>query len=565
MMSRRSTRYAWILALAFTFPQVAFSAKSTKKTEKPIVYEGSGPMRGNPNAPQGGTFNFSIGLEPSTLNPITGTDLYNQAVQSYVLDSLMGRDPETHEWLPGLAEKAEISPDGKTFTFWIRKNAKFHDGHPLTAEDVKFSFDVVFDPKYNAAHMRPYFENVDKAEIIDPYTVKFTVKEKYFRNFDTLCSMAILPKHFYGDAEAGIKKNKTIMGSGSYKLEKYDQGQSIVFVRNKEWWGNDLPQHKGQSNFERVRMRFIKDENIVLETLKKGDLDFYDDFKPEAYTVKATGPEWGKTAFKEKVENLSPKDYGYIGWNLERPLFKDREVRHALAMLVNRPEMIHKFRFDMSLPATGPTYQQSDYADPNVKPVPYDPKKAVEILKKAGWTDSDKDGVLDKTVDGKKVDFRFTLYYGNKDTEKYWVMYQGDLKRVGIDMQLQLIEWNAMMKAVDEHNFDAITMRWGSGGIDWDPKQVWHSASAAKGGSNFISYKNPEVDKLIDEARQELDKAKRVKILRKVYAMIAADYPYAFLFNERYVLYAHSNKVKMVKPTYKYTIGDGFWWAASPN
>ncbi len=550
------------LALALFASATALLPNVSSAQAKPTVIEGDTLNIGNLNAPKKGVFNIVLKGEPTTLNPITSTDLYSSTVHAFTCDTIMARDPDTYEWIPGIAERAETSADGKTITFRIRKGATFHDGKPVTAEDIKFSYDVIFDNNYNAAHKRPYYENFEKAEIVDPMTVKFTVKEPYFRNFDTLAATYVLPKHIYGNAEEGKKKNKTVVCSGPYKFDKYDQGQSITVVRNNEWYGRTLPQSKGEYNFERVRFRFIKDENIILETLKKGDLDYFDDITPEAFTKKAVGPEWGKTVQKIKTQNLSPKDYAFIGWNLKRPLFKDREVRHALTMLVNREEMIQKFRFGMSLPATGPWYQQSEYADPSVKAVKFDPKGAVELLKKAGWTDTDKDGVLDKVLDGKKTDFRFTLQYGNKDTEKYWVLIQNDFKKVGIDLQLQLLEWNAFVKNLQNGDFDALTLRWGAGSVLIDPKQIWHSESAVKGGSNFIDYRNPEVDKLIDQARTEFDKEKRKATLRKVYKMIAEDYPYVFLWNDKDILYAHSNKIGKPKDTFKYDVGATYWWSA---
>lgn len=552
MIIRSALKVAGMPLVAFGFAFGVFTASQ--------LVRAAGAAYGNPNAPQGGTFSVNLGIEPTTLNPITGTDVPNQEVQTYTIDSLMDRDPNTYEWIPALAEKVEKSADGKTFTFTLRKNAKWHDGKPVTAEDVKFSLDVIFDPKYNAAHLRPYYENIEKAEIVDPLTVRFTTKTKYFKNFEVVAGLAILPKHFYGDADAGKKKNKTILGSGPYKLAKYEQGQYILLEKNKEWWGATVPEMKGRYNFANIRMRFIKESDFAIERLKKGELDF-DDLTPEAYTKKAVGPEWGKSVLKEKVENNQPKDYGYIGWNLRKELFKDRDVRLALYHLLNREEMNQKFRFGMSLLATGPWYQQSDYANKNVKPVVFDPKKAIELLKKAGWNDTDKDGLLDKVVNGKKVDFRFSLIYGNPDTEKYWVMFQSDLRKVGIQMDLQRLEWNALLKNVDEANFDAIALAWGGGSVDLDPKQIWHSASIGKGGSNFIGYNNPEVDKLIEEARGEMDKNKRISILQKVYEKIASDVPYAFLFNNRYVLYAHTARTKAPQPTFKYRIGTDFWWS----
>jgi peptide/nickel transport system substrate-binding protein/microcin C transport system substrate-binding protein len=272
--------------------------------------------------------------------------------------------------------------------------------------------------------------------------------------------------------------------------------------------------------------------------------------------TKTEGAPWGKEVLKKKVENLQSKSYGYIGWNMTRDMFKDKKVRRGLAMMMNREEMNKKFRFGMSLPATGPWYQQSEYADPKIKAIAFDPKKAVALFKEAGWTDSNKDGVLDK--DGKA--FEFSLFFANKDTQKYWVLYQEDLKKVGIKMNLQLLEWNALLKTLDERKFDAVALGWGGGSVDLDPKQIWHTDSMKDGGSNRVAYSNKEVDKLIEEGAAELDKKKRVQIYRKVYALIAEDAPYAFMFNDKFILYAVNKQIGLPKDTYKFAVGTDYWW-----
>jgi microcin C transport system substrate-binding protein len=510
---------------------------------------------GNEKAPQGGTFLYNLGVEPTTLNPITGTDAYNQTVQSYVLDGLMNRNYETYGWDPALAEKVEISKDGREFTFTLRQGVQWSDGKPLTIDDVKFSFDVIFDDKYNAAHLRPYYENIEKAEVTGPNTIKFVTKSKYFGNFDVVAGLTVLPKHIYGNAEEGKKKNKTIIGSGPYVLKEYQQGQAIILERNKNWWGNAVPEQRGRYNFQTIRMRFDKEENLVLERLKKGELHF-DTLTPEAYTTKTEGAPWGKEVLKKKVENLQSKSYGYVGWNMTRDMFKDKKVRRGLAMMMNREEMNKKFRFGMSLPATGPWYQQSEYADPKTKAIAFDPKKAIALFREAGWKDTNKDGVLDK--DGKP--FEFSLFFANKDVQKYWVLYQEDLKKVGVKMNLQLLEWNALLKNLDERKFDAVALGWGGGSVDLDPKQIWHTDSMKDGGSNRVGYSNKEVDKLIDEGAAELDKKKRIKIYRKVYAMIADDAPYAFMFNDKFILYAVNKQIGLPKDTYKFAVGTDYWW-----
>lgn len=515
---------------------------------------------GNPSAPQGGNFILNIRTEPPTIHPITATDVSAGNVHDFTQASLLTKDPNTFEWMPYLAEKWEISKDGKVFTFWLRKDLTFHDGKPVTAEDVKFSFDAIFEPQYNAAHKRPYYEGISKVEIVDPLTVKFYTKDVYFLNFDVAAGMQIIPKHIYSNVEKSKKMNKEIIGSGPYKLERFDKGQKIVLKKHPGWFGENVPELKPMNNFDTITLRFVKDENVYLEMLNKGEIDYNGlGLNPEQYMKKTDGGNWGKKVLKYKVENKMPKGYRYVAWNLNNPLFKERDVRVALAHLMNRDEMIKKFRYDMSVPATGPTDVFSDYASPNVKPFMYDPKKAQELLGKQGWKDTDKDGVLDKTIGGKKTDFRFSLVHANKEYEKYLTYYKEDLKKAGIDMEIKYLEWNSFIKIMDEGKFDALSLAWATT-VEFDPKQIWHSSSAVKGGSNFIDYKVPEVDKLIEQARAELDRKKRIPLLRKVYERVANDAPYAFMFNEKYSLYANSARMGKPADTFNYSIGYDYWW-----
>ncbi|PIS10612.1 MAG: peptide ABC transporter substrate-binding protein [Bdellovibrio sp. CG10_big_fil_rev_8_21_14_0_10_47_8] len=510
------------------------------------------------NAVIGGNYVINIRGEPPTIHPITSTDLYASNVHEYTLSTLLVHDMKTYEWKPMMAEKWNISKDGKVFTFWLRKDMTFHDGHPVTAEDVKFSFDAIFDPKYQAADKIPYYEGISKVEVVDPYQVKFYTKEVYFLNFETAAGMYIIPKHIYSDIEKSKKMNKELVGAGPYKIEKFEKGQRIVLKRYDKWFGNQMPEMKGHFNFDTVTLRFVNDENVYLEMLNKGDLD-YDDLSPEQYTKKTSEGNWGKSVLKYKVSNVMPKGYRYVGWNLENPLFKDRDVRYALAHLMNRSAMISKFRYDLSVMATGPTEIYSDYASPKAKPILFDPKKARDLLTKAGWRDSDKNGVLDKEINGKKVEFRFTLLHSNKEYEKYLTFYKEDLKKAGIDMDIKYLEWNSFLKLLDESKFEAVSLGWWPG-IEFDPKPQWHSSSAVAGGSNFIHYKVPEVDQWIDQGRKELDRKKRIVIFRKIYQRIADDAPYVFMFNEKYYLYANSARTQKSADTLKYAIGMEYWW-----
>lgn len=517
-------------------------------------------LTGNPKAPQGGNFAMNMPSEPTTLHPLNASDGYSRDVQGYILESLLTRNEDSYDWEPMLAESWKVSDDQMIFTFKIRSGVKWHDGKDVTVEDVKFSFDALFDDRFQTAPLRGFYEGIAKVEIIDAQTLKFTAKDKYYKNFDLAAGLTVIPKHIYDVPKGkGENLNRTLVGTGPYILDKYDRGQRIVLKRNTNWWGNSIPELKGTNNFATISYRFVKEENVEFEMFKKGDLDFMG-MTGEMYVKKAVGPEWGKTVEKIKTVNKAPKSFGFIGWNFKNKLFQDVDTRVALTHLMNRRLMIQKFLYDMSIPATGPNHQLSEYASQKVKPIEFDPKAAAALLKKAGWSDTDKNGILDRVIDGQKREFRFQLLTANPDSLKYFTIYKEDLRKAGVDMDVKQVEWNAFVKLLDERKFDALALAWGGGSVDWEPKQIWHSSSMSGNGSNFISYKNEKVDKLIDEARLIMDKNKRIAKIKQIYELIAADAPYTFMFNTKYTLYGVSKKVGRPKDTYNFGIASGYWW-----
>lgn len=540
-----------ILILTAVFAMNASAQKAVKMSAKPL---------GNPEAPTGGTFQRNFNAEPETLNPISSTDIYATYLQRLTHDGLLFYNIETDSFEPGLAESYEVSRDNLIYTFKLREDAKFHDGKPVTAEDIKFNIDAVKNPEFKAQHKMPYYENVDVVDVVDPRTVRIKFKSYYFKNLLVVSDVgytAIVPKHAYGDPKK--RMNKEIIGTGAYKLETYDRGKSILLTRNPDWWGYKVPSLKGIYKFDKILIRFIKEDNLQLEMMKKNQLDYLE-LTPEGYVQKTNEAPWGTELIKNKVENLEPKSYNFVGWNLRNPMFKDRNTRVALAHLMNRPLMNEKFRFNMGYLETGPWYYASPMTDKSVKPIDFNVAKAKELLKKAGWDDKDKNGLLEKTIDGQQKEFKFELLLPTRDYEKYFTIYKEDLKKAGIDMSIKILEWNALVKALDEQKFEAVTLAWAGGEPESDPKQIWHSESAKAGGSNFVGYSNPEVDKLIDQARVNPDKAKRMVMWRKIYRLIADDAPYVFMFSSRYALYANNKKIQKVQPTYSYRVGIEYWW-----
>jgi len=518
---------------------------------------------GNPKAPKGGDFYYNLEQAPTTINPLSSTDFYASTVQDYIIESMAVRNLDTYEWEPALATEWSISKDGKVFEFTLRDGVKWHDGKDLTVEDVKFTFDAIVDPtnKYKTASKKPYLEDIEKAEIIGKNKIRFTAKKVYFQNFDVVAGLSIVPKHIYENPSKAQEKklNKTLIGSGPYIFDTYDRGKHLILKRNKEWWGNNVDYFKNVYNYDRVVMKFAKDDTIAITMIEKGELDFIS-MGTEQFMKKTKGPKWGKSVFKVKFESQAPKGYAFLGFNLKNPLFSSKNSRLAMGHLMNRQAMIEKFLFGLSEPATGPWYKQSVYADPDVKPIDFNPKKALELLRKEGWADTDGDQILDKMIDGKKVKFSFTILEPLQDFIKYLTIFKEDAKQAGIDVNIKYVEWNTFIKLLNERKFEAMRLAWGPGSVDVDPKQIWHSSSYENQGSNFIGYNNPEVDKLIDEARTIMDKKERIKKFRVVYKKIAEDAPYIFFFNSKYGYYGHTKKMKRVKDTYNYSVGISYWW-----
>ncbi|MGI9548588.1 MAG: ABC transporter substrate-binding protein [Bdellovibrionales bacterium] len=502
------------------------------------------------------TFYNNLSGTPENLHPIKSTDGYSSAIQRHILESLLDINLDTYQWEPSLAHRWTISPDGLSFTFYLHKNLKWSDGKPLTAHDVKFTFEASKDPKYGGIHLIPYFENLKSAKLLDDYTITFKAKNLYFGNFQTVAGMQIIPQHIYKDPK--LKMSKTVIGSGPYTIEHNIKGKVLILRKNPLWATAREPSNKNKWNFKTIVFRFIKTEANSILRLQRGDID-YARITPESYTQKTHQKPWGVTIEKVKVQTKKPSGFSFIGFNLQKPLFKDQRVRQALSHLMNRKVMNEKFYFNLRDLATGPWSFQSDFADPLVKPIEFNPQKATQILKEAGWQDKNKDGLLEKTINNQNLKLEFTLIYSNSDSEKILTLYQEDLKKAGIKLNLKILDWTSFLRLIDDKNFDAVNLGWGGGSIDLDPKQIWHSKSSSKGGSNFVSYSNPKVDALIDRGRRQLNRSERIKTFQEVYRLIAKDVPYLFMFTSSSVLYGVNKRIYRPKPAFNYSVGEVYW------
>ncbi|MBM2803503.1 MAG: extracellular solute-binding protein, family 5 [Deltaproteobacteria bacterium] len=496
--------------------------------------------------------------DPEQLNPLTSNDAGSSAILGYITQSLLTRDPRSLELKPLLAEaRPVISADKLTYTFKIRRDAHFQDGRKLTGEDVLFSIKAIKCPLVNAPFARVYYESVIDAQLIDEYTIRFHIKEPYFLNETMLGGIDVLPRHYYdpqnllkdvtvkdlsgdpGKLSENVKRfadqfnknySRNPMGSGPYKFQAWKTGQEVELVRDSKYWGSGKPE-VDQAYLDRHKYRVINNLDAALTSLKSGALDSMN-LQPLQH-MQQTGAERFKKDF-DKHEYFSP-NYTYLGWNNDHPIFQDKRVRKAMTYLANRKQMVKTILFNLGQVIDGPIYFHRPEYDKTLASIPYDPKKALELLNESGWKDTDGDGILDKTIDGKKVPFRFEIKFnsGNATRKSVALTMQDELKKHGIAVTVRELDWTVFLSDVKERKFDAMILGWQMSVTEPDAYQVWHSSQAANKGSNHIAYKSPRVDKILEDYRREFDAKKRVDLYREFQRILHDEQPYTFLFTPK--------------------------------
>lgn len=453
----------------------------------------------------------SIG-DASFLNPILAQDSASSEINSFIFNGLIKYDRDLQGFVGVLAESWKLEKGSEpVITFFLRKGVLWHDGKEFTAEDVKFTYDKIMDEKTNTVRRSDY-ELVKKAEVLDPYTFRVTYKQPFSPGLGTW-GMGIIPKHLLEKEDINTTSfNRKPVGTGPFRFVEWVSDEKIVVVANPKYF-------EGKPHLDRIIYRVIPEPSLSeMELLTRG-VDYYGVF-PHQFRRMSQVPF---------LKNYSQPglSYTYIGYNLKNPLFQDKRVRQALTYATNREEIVQYVLYGLGTVATGPFPNHLWYSNPKVKPIPYDPQKARQLLAEAGWKDTDGDGILDK--DGKPFRFALITNSGNEIRKDVGVLAQRQLREVGIDVRFELYEWSVFLKNfINAKAFDACILGWGLS-PDPDDYQIWHSSQIEK-GFNFVSYKNPEVDLLWEEGRKEYDVDKRKQIYWRIHELMAEDQPYTFLY-----------------------------------
>jgi peptide/nickel transport system substrate-binding protein len=492
-----------------------------------------------------------IGADPDILNPIISSDATASMINGQIFEGLLQMDNQTLKLEPCLATSWEISPDQLTYTFHLRHDVTWQDGVPLTADDVKYTYDRVQDPKVDDAPMRSYWNTIKSCTVLDPYTVRFQASERYFKTLETLGVSSILPKHLLANVADfnDAPFNRAPIGTGPYKFVRWDTGSQIVLERNDHYWGT-------QNHYlNRLVYRVIQEPYVAVQLLKKGELDIVDPVAPLQWERELEHSD-SLARLVKTVYNVPA--YSFIGFNLRRPIFSDVRVRHAFDLLIPRDDILSTVYRGYGNKTAGYNLPASPSYDHNILPTPYDPAQASELLQQAGWKLDPNDGLLHK---GRRP-LSVTIVYPSASPydAKLLELVQESMRRVGIDLKLERMEWVQMLSRLNDWDFDMTIMGW-TLDVNDDPSQVWSGEQAKlKKSSNFIGYSNPEADKLMAEARLEYDDAKRAAIYRQLQKVIHDDYPVCFLFNPREIM-LRSNRfqnVKIFAPLPCYDVST--WW-----
>lgn len=503
------------------------TAPTTPAAPAVDVPDGDFSLLGDPHALKGGTYVYWTNSFPTHLNYYGPERDYTLATTyaPAMFNPLISIHPNTLELTPEIASSWEVSGDQKTIVFHLDPDAKWSDGMPITTKDVVATLELIRHPKVAEVAVKVELDDKfpDPPEVIDDHTIKFVGAKSSWRNPLFFADLPIYPAHKVNpETYLDDWRFEVPVVSGQYKLGKYETGKFITFERRNDFWGEGKRQYVGTCNFDTLYYKIINEDTIAFEAMKKGDIDFYLVTKAQRWAEECDFDKIQKGWIqKTRMFHQMPEVPSQMAMNLEHPLFSDVRVRKALFWLFNR-EYLHDQLFYHQYTNKNSYFGNSIYENPTNEKVNFDPRKGLGLLAEAGWTKKDSDGILMK--DGKRLEFDFV--YIHPDAERVYTPIQETFRKYGVKMNLKLISPSAWIKVSQEKQFEMIYANWGPTAFPV-LRDMWHSEQADKADtSNICHFKNPEVDKLIEQYDLEPDLAKRAEIVKQVDAIVYDACPY---------------------------------------
>ena len=460
--------------------------------------------------------------EPPGLDPGQALGLHTLRVTAEIFETLVATRPDSTEVIPGLAESWTTSPDGMVWTFKLRRGVRFHDGTPLDAAAVKFTFDRVIDPAHPHAKsgkwsfVTGYLSSVKSVDVLDPQTVQLHLKYPTgsLPALLALPNCAIVSPTAFTKAPADFDTKP--VGSGRYKLESWERGSRLVLRRNDDYWGV-----KGKP--QALVYRGIPDANTRVSELLTGGVDLILPIPPDF--VGRLEKTSGVT-----VHKATGLTVWYAGFNVEKKPFTDRRVRQAFNHAVNKDAIVRDILKGTGIPAVGPLLPGTWAFEPNVHKYPYDPGAARKLLAEAGYPN------------GLEVDFWVPESgSGMQAPVEMSTVIQANLAAVGVKAPLKTFEWGSYLGKVRSDAPAMFALSWFLKSEDPDLSMYPLFFSKNQPLPNRSNYNNPEVDQLLVQARQLTDRSKRAELYRKAQRLIVEDAPWLFVDHEVQVVATRAN------------------------
>lgn len=506
----QSFKHTACSSLAGLLMIVALSACDQKPSTDHIDYNSTAPIE------KGGTMIDALSGEPSGLIAMIAGESSASAIASNIFNSLLKYDKNL-ELTGELAQSWNISSDQRTITFHLKPNLKWADGEPLTSSDVMFTWQTVTNDNTRTPYGADY-KLVIKAETPDKSTFRVTYAQPYAPALDSWSGLHILPKHLLQNQDINTTSfARNPVGSHYYKLDQWKSGESISLSRNEN-------ATQDQANIDRLISRIIPDRAAQFLELMADNIDSMSLNSIQYARIFPARPDLNeKFSLYKELGN----SYTYLGFNLKHKPFDDIRVRKAINYAIDKQEIIDGVLLGLGLPVASPYKPGTRWSNPKLKPYAYNPQRAIELLKAAGFEDHDGDGILDK--DGKPLAFEI-LTNQNKEREMSAVLIQRRLKEIGIDVKIRVVEWATFIsRFIKTGDFNVVLLGWGLG-VEPDQYNIWHSSQQAPGQFNFIGYQNKKVDHLLEKGRLELNPDKRMKIYHDFAEILLEDSPIVYLY-----------------------------------
>jgi len=446
----------------------------------------------------------AVRTPPNNFDPRQGNDETSQRVGQLVFSSLMDVGPDLRV-VPRLATRLD-NPDPLTYVAHLRRGVKFHDGHELTAKDVVYTYASFLDPSY-ISPFKGAFRVLQSVRALDDYTVEFRLKEPFAAFPAQLAGVPPIVPEGSGDSMRTFP-----IGTGPYRFVSAQE--DVVTLAAFEGYFDGRPNNAG------IVLKVVPDDTMRGLELRKGSVDVVvNDLPPDMV-------HQFETAGSFVVTRDPGLDFSYLGFNMRDPVVQDKRVRHAIGYAINRDAIVTYLRRGLARPAVGLVPPQAWAFQPDVRTFPFDPARAKALLDEAGYRDPDGDGPQPRLRLSLKIST-------NEETRLQSTVIQQDLRRVGIDLDLRSYEFATFYADVLKGDFQIFSLQWVGGALA-DPdiiRRVFHSAQVPPAGFNRGYYKNPDVDRLIDEASAALSEDERRAKYSRAQQLIAEDAPYIPIWN----------------------------------